>query len=115
MATMYKAKLVDFTSGQLDTQPLDTWEDNGDWPEGDMNLLPLHSTIPFEGMKVVDGWIIVGYQDCNTGDEYYDWCGFTELEKAYTTNEKVAQLILYDSNQWEKWEEEFDEEVVVSE
>lgn len=90
-----KAKLVIFNKQELSTptQPFGTWDDNGGEPDGDCYLLPLSDTVPFEGMEVVDGFIVHAYTEPNN---YSDWCGFSSRNVAYTTDEDTANAIAND-------------------
>lgn len=88
-----RAKLVVFSKDQLDTQPYGTWDDNGGEPDGDLWLLPLDEVEPFEGMDVVDGYIVHAY----SGDaNYHHFCGFSSRDVAYTIDEETAKAIAYD-------------------
>ena len=88
-----KAKLVLFNKKELSTQPFKTWDDNGGEPDGDCYLLPLTNTIPFEGMEVVNGFIVHAYTESSN---YRNWCGFSSHNVAYTTDEDTAVAIAND-------------------
>jgi len=92
------AKLVLFTDEQA-TQQADrpeqeiSWDDNGGEPDGDMYLLPLSDVTPFDGMEVVDGFIVHGYTESSN---YVYWCGFSSRDVAYTTSRETAETIASD-------------------
>ena len=85
-----KVKLVEFAVDQLNTQPQGTWDDNGGETDGDLYLLPLADVVPFDGMKIVDGYEVSPYTEPNN---YTWWCGFSSRNVAYTTELESAQAI----------------------
>lgn len=87
------AKLVLFTPDQLSTQPEGTWDDNGGEPDGFLWLLPLDQVEPFEGMVVVDGYIVHGYSSEFKPNNLALFCGFSSRGAAYTTRLEEAQAI----------------------
>ena len=88
-----KAELVEFDEAELDSQPFGTFDDNGGYPDGNMYLLPLAEVDPFEGMKIVSGFVVHGYSG---PANYHDYCGFSSRDVAYTTNRETAEAIALD-------------------
>jgi len=88
-----QTQMVIFEETELSTQKFGTWDDNGDWPDGDLFLLPLADVTPFEGMEIVKGFIVHAY--CGNAN-YSDFCGFSSRDVAYTTSRETAEAIASD-------------------